>query len=74
MDLQGKVIFDSKQEEQEEAFSVSRLGTQWIEDEKTLNRIKKLEPSLEELSISKRNFIEIVQPYVEEWGRHQGGP
>ena len=69
LDINGEVKFDS---EELEGGATLHQQRQKISDPALIEKIKKLEPSHMEITLPDgARGLEIVTPYIEEWGRHR---
>ena len=68
VDMQGRIMFDSK--ELTEGKYSDILGPRMFKDDNIIERVRKSESSLKEVWIDNKRYIEIIQPHIDEWGRH----
>jgi len=71
VNVSGKVLFDSDELSQTGVQSDERRE-RYVEDPARLEAIKKLEPThLHRRDAQGKELLEIVAPYIEDWGRHR---
>ncbi|MFH1237315.1 MAG: hypothetical protein V1648_02825 [Candidatus Aenigmatarchaeota archaeon] len=68
LDYDGMILFDS--DEIKEGKYQGKLE-RVLNDENIISRIRKLEPSVGNTALGGKEYMDIIQPYIEEWGRHQ---
>lgn len=67
VDVNGKILFDSI-EIQEGKYDESTLGDRFLENETLIQRAG--EPSSSLFINEETRYIDIIEPYFEQWGRH----
>ncbi|MCM2255397.1 MAG: response regulator [Vicinamibacteria bacterium] len=72
VNVNGRILFDSKElddtDPQRDAGGLER----WVRDPERLEAIKKLEPTrIPSVDETGEERLEIVAPYIEDWGRHR---
>jgi len=68
LDINGKILFDS-QELQEGKYNEESFGERFS-DEDIQERAQQADMSMIEATDT-INYVDIMQPYIEEWGRHE---
>lgn len=70
IDVNGRVLFDSSEVQQANLAPEEQVG-RIITDQTTLNKIRGIEKTVDFHRWSGgREYIEVVYPFVEEWGKH----
>ena len=68
LDVNGKILFDSNEIEYGK-YDEGSSGERFIDDNETIERAGSSVSSTREV-VNDIRFIDIIQPYLEEWGRH----
>ena len=69
LNINGKIVFDSN-EIKNGKYNEELNGERIVEDQNIINKIGSSTASTEENDINNIRSIEIIQPYIDEWGRH----
>lgn len=69
INVQGKLLFDS--DDLRSGRKSANNGTDLILDEVVADKIAGLESFFRDTVIDGQPYLEVIQPYVEDWGRHQ---
>ncbi len=68
LNLNGKILFDTTELIEKTKYDEITYGERYLQDEDLIKRIISSEPSNKFLE--NNQYIEIIQPYINEWGRH----
>ena len=68
LNLNGKILFDTTELIEKTKYDEITYGERFLQDEDLIKRIISSEPSNKFLE--NNQYIEIIQPYINEWGRH----
>ena len=68
VDIHGKILFDTTEITIKTRYDETALGERYLEDSDLIERSNSATSS-EKISEDKQ-FLEIIQPYIDEWGRH----
>jgi signal transduction histidine kinase/DNA-binding response OmpR family regulator len=72
VDVNGKILFDSEDLKKSHFIPSTDVPAQTLRDPYYLDAIRKLELTERYIKdANKRKSLEIVSPYIEEWGRHK---
>jgi len=72
INVNGKILFDSVELEATETHREIAVPERWIDDPERLEAIKRLELTrIPSVDSSGREVLEIIAPYIEDWGRHR---
>ena len=72
VNVSGKVLFDSAELGEAGRESAEPKAERWVPDAPRLEAIKRLEATpLRGRSASGEETLEIIAPYIEDWGRHR---
>ena len=68
LNLNGKILFDTTELIEKTKYDEITYGERYLQDEDIIKRIISSNPSNKFLE--NNQYIEIIQPYINEWGRH----
>jgi signal transduction histidine kinase/DNA-binding response OmpR family regulator len=72
VDVNGQVVFDSRELNEARLPQDVPPGPSWIREPERLEAVKRLEPTtLKGRSPTGEERLEIIAPYLEDWGRHR---
>ncbi len=72
INVNGKILFDSAELQEGNGQREARDPERWIEGADRLEAIKRLElTSLHARDARGREVLEVIAPYIEDWGRHR---
>ena len=72
IDVNGQVLFDSRELNDARLPPDASAGPIWIREPERLEAVKRLDPTtLEGRGPGGEERLEIIQPYLEDWGRHR---
>jgi signal transduction histidine kinase/DNA-binding response OmpR family regulator len=72
INVNGKILFDSAELEEGAGQREGREPERWLEGADRLEAIKRLElTSLRARDARGRELLEVIAPYIEDWGRHR---
>ena len=67
-DINGKILFNTTELTQKTKYDEVTFGERYIEDDNLIERYSSSTASKQ--IFENEQYIEIVQPYIDEWGRH----
>ena len=68
LNLNGKILFNTTELIEKTKYDEITYGERYLQDEDLIKRIISSDPSNKFLE--NNQYIEIIQPYINEWGRH----
>jgi len=68
LNINGKILFDTIELEEKTKYDETTFGERYLQDEDLIQRISSSE--LSKRFLENDQFVDMVQPYVNEWGRH----
>ncbi len=72
INVNGKILFDSAELQEGTGQREGRDPERWIEGAERLEAIKRLDPtSLPARDANGNEVLEVIAPYIEDWGRHR---
>ena len=67
-DINGKILFNTSELAQKTKYDEATYGERYISDENIIERFSSSTTSTE--IFENEQYMEIIQPYIDEWGRH----
>ncbi len=67
-DINGKIFFNTSELTQKTKYDATIYGERYISDENIIERFSSSTTSTE--IFENEQYMEIIQPYIDEWGRH----
>ncbi|MCL4820817.1 MAG: response regulator [Vicinamibacteria bacterium] len=72
VNVNGRILFDSRELDDPDPQRDAGGAERWVRDPERLEAIKKLEPTrIASVDETGARRLEIVAPYIEDWGRHR---
>jgi len=72
MNVNGQILLDSRELDEAGSPWEGRASERWIQEPDRLEAVKKLEPTpIRGRNASGQETLEIIVPYLEDWGRHR---